>query len=180
MRIIRGKYKGKQLYPPHNNKVRPTTDFAKEGLFNILENSYYFDEISVLDLFSGTGNISFEFLSRACRHVTAVEISKKNFGYIKNFGENLFGKSLEVIHGDAFDFVKKYPLNFDIIFADPPFDLKNISEIPELIFGNKMIKKNVLLILEHSKKYNFSDNNFFKKSRKYGKINFSFFSNEIL
>ncbi len=147
MRIIRGKYRGKQLYPPNNKKVRPTTDFAKEGLFNILENRYNFEEIEVLDLFSGTGSITFEFLSRACKHVTAVEILKKNYKYIKKIGETLFEESINVINGNAFFFLKNRQLKFDIIFADPPFDTVDISRIIDMVFENKSTKKDNLLIL---------------------------------
>ncbi len=176
MRIIRGNYRGKRINPPKNFKARPTTDFAKEGLFNILGNTVNFEEITVLDLFSGTGNISYEFLSRGCKNVTAVEIEQKHFNFIKKMGEELFSSHINVIKADALHFIKKRPLNFDLIFADPPYNLKEIDNIPGYIFGNETIKEETILIIEHSAETKFDKNQHFKQSRKYGNVNFSFFS----
>ena len=178
MRIIRGKYRGKKINPPTNFKARPTTDFAKEGLFNILENTYEFEGLKILDLFSGTGSISFEFLSRGCEKVTAIEISKKHSEYIKKEGEKLFENQLTIISTDVFEFVKKASLNYDIIFADPPFDNENTEELPDIILGNETFRPESLLIIEHSATTDFSKHPNYKKTRKYGKVNFSFFDKE--
>ncbi len=175
MRIIRGKYKGKKIFPPKGFKARPTTDFAKESLFNILDNNYNLKDINVLDLFSGTGSISLEFLSEGCKSVTAVDISRIYTKHINEQFEQLFPSKGTVICTDVFKFCKKQNLNYDIIFADPPFQDEKLNELPGLIFSNPSIKDSFLFILEHSKKNNFSGYDFFKESRKYGNIIFSFF-----
>jgi len=175
MRIIRGKYKGRKLLPPKEFKARPTTDFAKESLFNILENNDYLKEAIVLDLFSGTGSISLEFLSEGCKNITAVDINRTYTLHIKKQFDEMFPSKGNVVCTDVFKFCKKQKLNYDIIFADPPFQNENINELPKLIFNNPGLKDHVLFVLEHSKKYDFSSYEFFKESRKYGNIIFSFF-----
>ena len=175
MRIIRGKYKGRKIIPPKGFKARPTTDFAKEALFNILQNNYEITGTEVLDLFAGTGSISYEFLSEGCKSVTSVELNRKYAEHIKNTADNLFPGQLNSICTDVFDFCKKQNLNYDIIFADPPFTDDKISEIPDIIFKNPNIKKGMLFILEHPKKFDFSQYPNFIEHRKYGNVNFSFF-----
>ncbi len=175
MRIIRGKFKGKKIYPPKNFKARPTTDFAKEALFNILNSNYDITKYDVLDLFAGTGNISLEFLSEGCKSITAVEISKYYTFHIKKMFDEMFPLKGNIICADAFSYAETENLNFDVIFADPPFNYEKIKELPEIILKNPTVKSNVLLILEHSKKNDFSDCEYFKESRKYGNIRFSFF-----
>jgi len=175
MRIIRGKFRGRQITPPKQFNARPTTDFAKEALFNILENTYEFEELQILDLFSGTGGISYEFLSRGVKSVTAVEISKKQTEFIQTTAESMFPKQLHAVAADAFSFVKKRPLKYDIIFADPPYTLAGVSDLPELIFQNENLNSQLTLIIEHSEIIDFSKHLYFKQVRNYGKVHFSFF-----
>lgn len=177
MRIIRGKYKGRRIYPPKNFNSRPTTDFAKEALFQLIENEYNIEESDVLDLFAGTGNISYEFLSRACKSITSVEKNKRYAEFIKKNSENFFGGEIHVVNYDAFLFTEKNSLKYDIIFADPPFDIENITDLPTIIFNNETVKENTVIIIEHSKSIDFSDCPQLIKTRNYGKVFFSFFSN---
>lgn len=177
MRIIRGSHKGRIFNPPKKFTSRPTTDKAKESLFNILDNDYYFEDLAVLDLFSGTGSITYEFASRGCTQITSVEIAKKYVAYIQKNLKELFPKErrLKVIQSDVFKFLAKYPLNYDLIFADPPFDLDKIDEIPDAIFNNPNLSDEFILIIEHSDKTDYSKHKYFTKCRNYGKVNFSFF-----
>ncbi len=175
MRIIRGSQKGRKIYPPKDFNSRPTTDFAKESLFNILENIYYFDKLTALDLFSGTGNISLEFLSRGCERLTSVELNKKNCIHIENQIEELFPiASSDVINSDVYEFCKHAGLNYKVIFADPPFSDEKIYLLPRLIFNNESVI-DTLFILEHSAKNDFKDSLYFKETRRYGNVNFTFF-----
>ncbi|MCF6366403.1 MAG: RsmD family RNA methyltransferase [Bacteroidales bacterium] len=174
MRIIRGSRKGRKIFPPKGFSSRPTTDYAKESLFNILENKYEIENLNVLDLFSGTGNISLEFFSRGCKSVTSVEISRKNCLHIKNQISNLFSIPGNVISADVYKFCLKADLSYDIIFADPPFSDEKINTLPRIILNNETAI-NSLLILEHSANFNFENNKYFKETKKYGNVNFSFF-----
>jgi len=174
MRIIRGNQKGRKIFPPKGFNSRPTTDYAKESLFNILENKYNFEEIRVLDLFSGTGNISLEFFSRGCKNITSVEIGRKNCFHIKNQISNLFSITGNVINADVYKFCKKSRLNYELIFADPPFSDEKIEVLPDIIFNNETLI-NSEFILEHSANFNFEKNRYFKETRRYGNVNFSFF-----
>ena len=177
MRIIRGKFRSKKISPPSNFSARPTTDFAKEGLFNILENRFDFEEIKFLDLFSGTGSISYEFLSRGGASCTAVESDKRCILFIERSAREMFKNGeLKVIQANAFSMMSKLNLDFDIIFADPPYSDEKVKDIPELIFQNPSIKKETLLIIEHSATVEFSQSTYFEEHRKYGSVNFSFFS----
>ena len=171
MRIIRGTHKGRRINPPKSFKARPTTDFAKEGLFNILGNRFDFEGFEVLELFAGSGSISYEFLSGGCAKAVAIEISKKHANFIQKTGDELFEGQLKVITGDAFNFIKKRPLNFDIIFADPPYELKEIDKLPELIFTNEKLKEDVTVIIEHSAETDYSAFKYFK--REYGFYGYS-------
>ncbi len=176
MRIIGGDFKGKTIKTLSSFKDRPTTDFARESLFNILNNYYYFDNVKVLDLFCGTGAISFEFMSRGTRQITAVDKNKKYTDFIEKQALNIFKENiLLTINADAFDFIKNNILDYDIIFADPPYQMEEIEKIPNYIFENKYIKEDTMLILEHSKYFNFKNHNFFQKEKKYGHVHFSFF-----
>ncbi len=177
MRIISGKYKGRRFTPPKYFKARPTTDFAKESLFNVLNNIIDIENTSVLDLFAGTGSISYEFMSRGASHVCAVDISGKHIGYIKETANKIASDDnvICVKKSNAFFFMENQDLNYDIIFADPPYDLKNIDKIPQIIFNNKKFNKNCIIIVEHSKYTDFSDYEQFRMLKKYGKVNFSFF-----
>ena len=179
MRIISGKYRGRQIHTPTNLPVRPTTDFAKESLFNILNNLVDFEEISVLDLFAGTGNLSYEFFSRGARSVSAVETDLKCVNFITKSFQMLNAENCEVIRTDVFHYLKRPYESFDIIFADPPYEMENIHEIPDLIFQSQILKEEGWFILEHSKRHDFSKHPFFNQHRKYGNVNFSFFCRDI-
>ncbi|KAB1071251.1 methyltransferase [Tamlana haliotis] len=176
MRIISGLYKSRKIIAPKNLPVRPTTDMAKESLFNIINNLYYFDEISVLDLFAGTGNISYEFASRGTESITSVD---QNFGCIKfiNQTAEAFDMPIQTIKSDVFKFLEKSKLQTNIIFADPPYDfsVEQFSRIPDLVFENNLLLEDGVLIVEHSKHTNLSDVRHFSYSKSYGGNMFSFF-----
>jgi 16S rRNA (guanine966-N2)-methyltransferase len=178
MRIISGVFKGRRITAPKKLPVRPTTDMAKEALFNILNNQYYFDDISVLDLFSGTGNISYEFASRGTELITAVD---ENYGCIKFINETAeaFEMTISTIKSDVFKFLEKSKQKHTIIFADPPYDfeLEAFSKIPELVFENQLLEDEGILIVEHSKHTDLSQLEHYSHSKSYGGNMFSFFSN---
>jgi len=177
MRIIQGKNKSRQIQAPASLPVRPTTDLGKESLFNILNNYFFFDRITVLDLFAGTGNISYEFASRGAISVTAVDNYQKCTDFISKIAEKLQLENISVVRGDAFSFVERTRQKFDIIFADPPYELKGLEKIAEHVFVNQLLKTNGWLILEHSREYDFSQHPNFYEHRKYGKLNFTFLVN---
>ena len=176
MRIISGIYKGRRINAPKKLPVRPTTDMAKEGLFNILNNRYYFDELNVLDLFAGTGNISYEFASRGTDKITCVD---QDYGCIKFINDTAkqFEMSILTIKVDVFKFLKQTHLQHTIIFADPPYNFSSeeFETIPNLVFGNELLEKDGLLIIEHSKHTNLSHLEHYEQSKSYGGNLFSFF-----
>lgn len=176
MRIISGQFKGRRITAPKKLPVRPTTDMAKEALFNILNNSYYFDDISVLDLFSGTGSISYEFASRGTETITAVD---EDFGCIKfiNQTAEAFEMPIQTIKSDVFKFLETTKLRSTVIFADPPyaFSLEQFSRIPELIFQNELLENEGVLIVEHAKQTDLSHLPNYSYSKNYGGNVFSFF-----
>ena len=176
MRIISGEFKGRRFSPPKNLQARPTTDIAKEGLFNILNNMIDFEEINVLDMFAGTGSIGFEFASRGCRNITSLEINSINYAFIQKIIKEL--GIADVIHSfryDSFKFIENTKTKFDLIFADPPYDHKKLENIPDLIFEKELLNPDGLLILEHPKDKDFKNHPCFFENRKYGHVNFSFF-----
>ena len=175
MRIIRGKYGRRRFDVPTNITARPTTDFARENIFNVLENLIDFEGAEALDLFAGTGAISFEFLSRGCAHVTCVEKSATQFNFIKKVKETLRDENLIMVRGDVFRFVETAARKYDLIFADPPYDLPNFAEVPERILASKMLKDDTIVVVEHSKNYDFSHLPHFYEHRTYGSVNFSIF-----
>ena len=175
MRIISGKYKGKKFLPPSNLPVRPTTDYAKESLFNILLNHFDFRNIQILDCFSGTGNLSFEFLSRGVQNVESIDINFNCIAYQKTIKKELDLENFAPVQKDVFKVLKFISKSYDIIFSDPPYDLEGISKIPELVFDNDLLSNGGWLIVEHSKKTVFRHPNY-KETRKYGNVNFSIFS----
>ncbi len=175
MRIVGGQYKGRIFNPGKRFKSRPTTDIAKEGLFNILENRYELSNKKVLDLFSGTGSMAFEFLSRGCDSATLVEINFNHYKFIQSVLETLQIQNAQVFRADAFKFAQKSADRFNIIFADPPFDLPNLDSIPNVVLNSTLLADEGVFILEHSKEYNFISHPNFSENRKYGKVNFSFF-----
>ena len=178
MRIISGKYKGRRLSAPKNLPVRPTTDMAKESLFNILNNSYYFEDISVLDLFSGTGNISFEFASRGTDNITSVD---QHYGCIKFINQinKEFDFNINTVKSDVYKFLDKTKLQSDIVFADPPYDFskEDFSKIASSVFEKQLLKEDGLLIIEHSNQTDLSEHKNFSYQKRYGGNVFSFFEN---
>ena len=176
MRIISGKYKGKRLTAPKKLPVRPTTDMAKEALFNILNNRFYFDELKVLDLFSGTGNISFEFASRGTERITAVDSYQGCVRYISNTANEL-GFSINTVKSDVYKFLEGTSEPFDLIFADPPydFDTEQFLKIADLVFAKNLLLPDGVLIIEHSDQTDLSEHPKFSEQRKYGGSIFSFF-----
>lgn len=177
MRIVGGKYKGRHFTPGKSFKARPTTDMAKESLFNILQNTIDFEEIKVLDLFAGTGSISFEFASRGCTNITTVEINFNHVNFIKETIAKLDETNIRLVKTNAFVFAEHFKEQYDLIFADPPYDMRNFSEVPDLIFRNNLLRENGLFILEHSGEYDFSKLPQFRELRRYGSVHFSFFRN---
>lgn len=176
MRIISGKYKGKRLTAPKKLPVRPTTDMAKEALFNILNNQYYFEDIKVLDLFAGTGNISFEFASRGSENLIAVDANAGCVKYISKISEEL-EFNIKPVKMDVFQFLNRTSDKYDVIFADPPYELAfdDFNALPKLVFEKKLLLEDGLLIVEHSPQTNLSTLENFRESRKYGSSVFSFF-----
>ena len=176
MRIISGKNKGIRLTATKKLPVRPTTDMAKEALFNILNNHYYFDSISVIDLFSGTGNISYEFASRGTSNITAVD---GFFGCIKFIDDtsNKFDFNINTLKSDVYKFLERTRLNVNVIFADPPYDFEKeqFVKIVDLVFAKELLLEEGVLIVEHSKHTDLSDHTAFSYSKKYGGNMFSFF-----
>ena len=175
MRIIRGTHRGRQIRPPGNLPVRPTTDLAKESLFNILENNFFIEDLQILDLFAGTGSISFEFASRESKSILSVDNNIRCIRFIGETAEKLGFESLRPIRANAFSFLRQARLKFDIIFADPPYDMEGIEEIPTLVFEKGLLQSDGWLIIEHPREKNFSTFPQLFDERKYGRVNFSFF-----
>ena len=172
MRIIRGKYGRRRFEVPKNITARPTTDFARENLFNVLENLDDFEGKTALDLFAGTGAISLEFASRGCSEVTAVEQAPVQAQFIRSVKEKLGDTALRVIKGDVFKFIATCGRSFDFIFADPPYDHPRFEEVPELILSSAMVKSGTVVIIEHSRTRDFSTLPGFSQHRVYGSVNF--------
>lgn len=175
MRIIHGKYRSRRLDLPKKLKARPTTDQARESLFNILINRLYFDDISVLDLFSGTGSISLEFASLNTQDITLVEKNRFQIQFINKNIELLGIEGINVLQADVFTFLKRNQGKYDVIFADPPYDLPNLIDLPDLIIPHLADNESVC-ILEHGPTQSFTDHPKHQETRRYGKVHFSFFS----
>lgn len=168
--------KGRLFKPGKNFKARPTTDFAKENLFNILSNRIDFEETKVLDLFAGTGSISFEFASRGCNSVTCVEIDHVHYAFISSVIQQLhLEKVVHLLRYDVLKFIPRCTEKYDLIFADPPYQLKGLKEIPDLILKHELLNPGGLLILEHGKSDNFASHPSLFEEREYGSVHFSFF-----
>ncbi|MDR3286687.1 MAG: RsmD family RNA methyltransferase [Prevotellaceae bacterium] len=175
MRIISGSHRGRAIVPPRNFRARPTTDFAKENLFNILNNIIDIEEKDVLDLFAGTGSISFEFASRGAKKIDTIELNNVHYTFIKQTASNFGFEQIHTIKTNALKFISFCSATYDIIFADPPYEMPDIDKIPDLIFEYNLLKNNGLLIIEHSDKYNFGTHPRFTDYRHYGSVNFTFF-----
>ena len=175
MRIITGIYKGRRFDIPRTFKARPTTDFAKENIFNVINGYVDFDDALALDLFAGTGSISLELLSRGCSQVVSVEKDRDHARFITECLKKIDTENDLLIKGDVFRFLKSCHQKFDIIFADPPYALPELPTIPDIIFQNELLKDGGILIFEHGKGNDFSDNPHFLEHRAYGSVNFTLF-----
>ncbi len=175
MRIVGGRLKGIQFQAPAKLPVRPTTDMAKEALFNILLNSYDFDECKVLDLFTGTGNISIEFASREAKSITSVDKHPACVAWLKSVKEKYQLVSIDIRKADVFKFLTQSKEKYDIIFADPPYDLPNIPLLPQLVHQHQLLNENGVLVVEHPSMLKLEQQPGYKETRKYGYSSFSFF-----
>ncbi len=175
MRIISGKYGRRRFDVPTNITARPTTDMARENIFNVLTNLVDMEGLTALDLFAGTGAMSFEFLSRGCSQVVAVEKAHVQARFISKVKEQLGDDNLTVVRGDVFRFVASCRQQFDIIFADPPYDMPHFDQVPELVLGSAMLRPGTVFIMEHPREHDFSRLPHFAQHRAYGKVNFSIF-----
>jgi 16S rRNA (guanine(966)-N(2))-methyltransferase RsmD len=175
MRIITGKYKGRHFEIPRSFKARPTTDFAKENIFNVLIQYVDLEDATTLDLFSGTGSITLELLSRGCSQVISVEMDRDHHRFICECIKKLDTQACIPLRADVFRFLKSCKTQFDFIFDDQPYALKEIPTIPDLIFEKGLLKENGLFILEHGKDHDFSEHPHFVEHRSYGSVNFSLF-----
>lgn len=175
MRVITGKYKGRHFDVPRGFKARPTTDFAKENLFNVLRSYLDFEEITAVDLFAGTGSISLELLSRGCPRVVSVERDRLHFSHLSRLFSSLKDEAAHPICTDALRFIERAKEEFDFVFADPPYALSELAELPRRIFSSSLVKEGGLVVIEHGKEHDFSQASYFVEHRAYGSVNFSFF-----
>lgn len=175
MRIITGQYKGRHFEVPHSFKARPTTDFAKENLFNVLRAYIDFEETTALDLFGGTGSITLELLSRGCPRVVTVERDRKHFAFIRQCVASLRTDASELFCTDALRFIERCCQSFGLVFADPPYALPELPELPARVMGSSLVTADGLFVLEHGKDNDFSHHPDFLEHRSYGSVNFSFF-----
>jgi len=179
VRIISGKYKGRRITAPKNLPVRPTTDMSKEALFNVLNNHYHFAELKVLDLFSGTGNISYEFGSRGCENITSIDGDIGCINFIKKTAKE-FDLNITAIKNDVFKFLEKHKATYDIIFADPPYGIeqKQFEKLIELVFEKELLGPNGMLVVEHSKRTKLDHMTHFSFEKNYGGSVFTFYELE--
>ena len=177
MRVISGIYKRRRFDVPHTFKARPTTDFAKENLFNVLSNYFDFEEDNVraLDLFAGTGSISIELVSRGCQQVISVEKDRDHYAFICKIMQEVKTDKCIPVRGDVFKYIKGGREQFAFIFADPPYELSGLETLPDRVFENNMLAEGGLFVLEHGKKNDFETHPHFIERRVYGSVNFSFF-----
>lgn len=175
MRIIRGKYGRRRFDVPSNITARPTTDFARENIFNVIENLIDLEGATALDLFAGTGAITFEFLSRGCSSVTAVEKASTQYNFIRKVADILKDDALHLVRGDVLRFISSANRPYDIVFADPPYDMPGFGDIPVKILESPLLAQGSIFVMEHSKAYDFSNLPHFLEHRVYGSVNFSIF-----
>jgi 16S rRNA (guanine966-N2)-methyltransferase len=178
VRIISGKHKGRRINPPANFKARPTTDYARESLFNILNNRVDFESINVLDLFSGTGSMSYEFASRGASAVHLVEKDHNHISFIRKMVNEMKIDNIKPIHIDVKAFLKTCSFKYDIVFADPPYNLEWLETLPDLVISSGVLNEEGFFILEHPKHLSFTSHKQFFEHRNYGSVNFSFFRTE--
>lgn len=179
MRIIAGTLKGRRLNPPANLPVRPTTDMAREAIFNILNNYVDYEECTVMDLFAGTGAMSVEFISRGAKSVTAIDINNGCTEFMKETARQFKLNNFRVVRADVFELLKRANQKFDIVFADPPYALQDLPKLPELVFGSGVLNPDGIFILEHPKEYSFEEHPNFWQHRHYGKVNFTLFAMKL-
>jgi len=179
MRIIAGSLKGRRLNPPTTLPVRPTTDMARESLFNILNNYVDYEDCTVMDLFAGTGAVSLEFISRGVKEVTSIDVNAQCTDFIKDAARQFNVNNIHVVRSDVFDLIKRAYKKFDIIFADPPYALENLQQLPDLIFEHDLLTEDGIFILEHPREYQFEEHPHFWQHRNYGKVNFTFFAQKL-
>jgi len=175
MRIIRGKYGRRRFSVPTNITARPTTDFARENIFNVIENLVDLEDLKCLDLFAGTGAVSFELLSRGAASVTSVEKSATQARFIEKVKQELNDRNLHLLRTDALRYIRDSSTSFDFVFADPPYDLDGFGDIPQMVLELRLLHPGSIFIIEHSKKYDFSSLPHFIDHRAYGSVNFSIF-----
>jgi 16S rRNA (guanine(966)-N(2))-methyltransferase RsmD len=184
MRIVTGKYRGRHFDIPRTFKARPTTDFAKENIFNVLTHYIDFDGASALDLFAGTGSISLELLSRGCSHVVSIEKDRDHHRFICQCVDKLKGDdNIQCLRTDVFRFLKNCTQQFDFVFADPPYALKELPQIPDLVIGDgthhSLLKPDAIFVFEHGKDHDFSSHPHFLEHRSYGSVNFTIFRSAL-
>jgi 16S rRNA (guanine966-N2)-methyltransferase len=175
VRIVGGAYRGRKIEVSRGFDSRPTTDFAREALFNIMANHYDFEDIKVLDLFSGTGSISFEFASRGCPAIDLVDSNSRSVQFIAKVATDLDMKGIHPVRMDVFRFIPLCKKQYNVIFADPPYDLKNLQEIPELVLSHQLLLPGGWFVLEHGKSHNFKTMPQYFDERHYGSVHFTFF-----
>ena len=176
MRIIGGRLKGKTILPPRGYRARPTTDFAREGLFNVLNNEYEFEGLRVLDLFGGTGAVAFEFASRGADRVYSVEMARENASFIKTEAARLGLDNVVMVRDNVFNFIDICHERFDLVFADPPYALEGLETLPDRVLSRGLLHPECYFILEHPGEYSFAAHPSCVKEKVYGKVHFSFFA----
>jgi len=177
MRIISGSLKGKTIDPPASFKARPTTDFAREALFDMIGNEYEFEDLKVLDLFGGTGAISYEFVSRGVGHVWTVEMNPIHAAFISSQARKLgIADKITVVRHNVFEFLPLCTEKFDIVFADPPYALDDLETIPDKVFAAGILHPDCWFVLEHGDEHSFTEQPHFLREKKYGRVHFSFFA----
>lgn len=177
MRIISGQFKGRKFYPPASKwPTRPTTDYAKEGLFNILMNRIDFEETKMLDLFGGTGNHCYEFISRGCKDVTYVDKFGPAVKFVHHISKELeVEQFIRIVRSDVFKFIEQDPFQYDYIFAGPPYPLPTLNTIPDRVMESTLLNQEGVFVMEHNPNHDFKNHPFFSEERHYGKTIFSFF-----
>ena len=175
MRIITGQYKGRHFDIPRTFKARPTTDFAKENIFNVLQGYIDFEDATALDLFAGTGSISLELVSRGCKQVVSVEADRDHANFIRQCFKKLNEDRDILVRGDVFRFLKSCHQKFDFIFADPPYALEDLAKIPDLVLNGELLNEDGIFVFEHGMNHDFSAHPRFLEHRSYGSVNFSLF-----